>query len=69
MIKTIGNYTLMYSNVYIHIYIYILCVCLCVCVCVSTATSEIPEAAGGNPTVEGAPQPERRARQTAGAGD
>lgn len=46
------------------IYIPIYCACV-----LSTAASEVPQAAGGNPTVEGAPQPEGRARQTAGAGD
>lgn len=35
----------------------------------STVTSQVSQAAGGNPTPEGAPQPERRAHQTAGAGD
>lgn len=37
--------------------------------CSSTASSEVPQAAGGDPTAEGAPQPEGRARQTAGARD
>ena len=37
--------------------------------CLSTAASEVPQAAGGDPTTEGAPKPEGRARQTAGAGD
>lgn len=35
----------------------------------STAAHEVPQAAGGNPPAERAPQPERRARQAAGAGD
>lgn len=35
----------------------------------STAASEVPQAAGGDPAVEGAPPPEGRACQTAGAGD
>lgn len=35
----------------------------------STAASEVPQAAGGDPTAEGARPPEGRARQTAGAGD
>lgn len=37
--------------------------------CLSTAAYEVPQAAGRNPTVEGASQPEGRAHQTAGAGD
>lgn len=35
----------------------------------STAASEVPQAAGRDPTVEGAAQPEGRASQTAGVGD
>lgn len=35
----------------------------------STAAHEVPQAAGGNPPAERAPQPERRACQAAGAGD
>lgn len=40
-----------------------------VCVFLSTATYEVPQATGGNPAAEGAPQPEGRAHHTAGAGD
>lgn len=35
----------------------------------SAAASEVPQAAGRNPTAEGAPQPEGRAHHTAGARD
>lgn len=35
----------------------------------STVAPQVPQAAGGNPTTKGAPQPEGRAHQTAGAGD
>lgn len=35
----------------------------------STAAHEVPQAAGGDPTFEGAAQPEGRAHQAAGAGD
>lgn len=36
---------------------------------VSAAADEVPQAAGGDPTAEGAAQPEGRAHQAAGAGD
>lgn len=35
----------------------------------SAAAHEVPQAAGGDPTAEGAAQPEGRAHQAAGAGD
>lgn len=41
----------------------------CVFLSLSAAAHEVPQAAGGDPTAEGAAQPEGRAHQAAGAGD
>lgn len=38
-------------------------------VLLSTAAPQVPQTTGGNPAAKGAPQPEGRAHQTAGAGD